>query len=182
MKRIVIVRHSKAIANEQGILMGGKLDSPLSENGIKLARDKGRALKAAGFNPDKVITSALMRAQQTAEIILDELGVDLPIETLAELNERDFGQYDNRPYKYVLEAFDTYEGDPPTVEPVDDFVARVLKGFETVKQKAGKVTLVVTHSNPEMVMQTAVQNPEKVATFWELGDPPYCEGFEFTLP
>lgn len=161
--------------------MGSKLDSPLSEKGRQIAAKKGDALKQAGFSPDKVYTSKLKRARETAEIILSSLGATPTITELESLNERDFGRYDGQPYKYVLDAFEREGENPETIETVDNFVRRVVAAYEDIKQSTTGTTLVVTHSNPEMVMQTAAFNPDKLQRFWELGDPAYCEGFEIDL-
>jgi len=179
MPQILFLRHAQAVANEQGILMGSslKVDSPLSDKGIETARRKGGELRKASFVPDKVFCSKLNRSKQTTDIILEELGVKTEIIQLAELNERDFGQYDGKPYNFVLEAFEQHGDNPPTIEPVDAFEKRVIKGFETIKQQTTKTTLVVSHSNPVMVIQTYVYKPENLQNFWEQGDPDYCEGF-----
>lgn len=181
MPEMLVLRHAKAKANEQGILMGSslKMNSDLSKAGVSMAHAKGVKLRKASFRPDRVYYSELARAKQTAEIILQELGIAIDITPLAALNERDFGKYDGKPYKFVLEAFDKYPVDPPTVEPVNKFIARVLDGFNRIKSAASGTTLVVTHSNPVMVMQTAAFNPDMLERFWELGDPEYCEGFTY---
>lgn len=177
MSQLAVIRHSKAQANEDGILMGAKFDSPLSPNGIELARQKGQALKAEGFAPDHIFCSQLQRAIQTAEIIKKELELGLEITQLPGLNERDFGEHDGKPYDSVLKAFEQYGNNPPTIEPVQPFVDRVLSALEEIKQASGTI-LVVTHSNPEMVLQAALLKQVPIEKFWELGDPPYCEGFE----
>ena len=179
MANLTVLRHSLAIANEQGILMGTKLDSPLSENGIALARAKGAKLKAEAFVPDRVYTSKLKRAKETAEIILDVLGVSIEIIELESLNERDFGEHDGKPYKSVLDAFEKYGENPPTIEPVQPFIDRVSAALDQIKNDTTGTTLVVTHSNPVMVMQTAIYNPDNLLNFWELGDPANCEGFTY---
>jgi broad specificity phosphatase PhoE len=179
MPKLMVIRHSLAEANEQGILMGTKLDSPLSEMGKHVALQKGEALKAEKFFPDKVFTSKLARAKQTAEIILTTLGISVPIIELVSLNERDFGKYDGKPYKYVLEAFKKEGDNPETVEPNKAFVSRVLEGYEQIRRGTTGTTLVVTHSNPEIVMQNAALNPDYLEKYWELGDPAYCEGFTY---
>lgn len=161
--------------------MGAKLDSPLSAAGIALAHAKGAALKAAGYTPTKVYSSQLLRAKQTLAIILEELGITLAAVELADLNERDFGVYDGKPYKYVLEALEKYGDTPPTFEPTEAFTQRVCRALDEIKQATDGTTLVVSHSNPVMVMQTVLEEPDRLAEFWYRGDPPYCEGFEHTL-
>jgi phosphohistidine phosphatase len=48
---------------------------PLTEKGRGQAERLGRLLLAAGFVPDAVITSPLVRARETAEIVADLVGV-----------------------------------------------------------------------------------------------------------
>ena len=179
MAQLIVLRHSLAEANEQGILMGAKLDSPLSEKGQEIARQKGKALRAEKFAPDRVYTSQLQRAKQTAEIIVNELGAQPMVIELEGLNERDFGIYDGKPYKYVLEALEKEGDNPETVEPADVFIRRVTAALDIIKNETTGTTLVITHSNPAMVMQTALFNPDNLQRFWELGDPPYCGGFTY---
>jgi phosphohistidine phosphatase len=47
---------------------------PLTEKGRRQAERLGRHLAAAGFAPDAVITSPLVRARETAEIVADLVG------------------------------------------------------------------------------------------------------------
>jgi phosphohistidine phosphatase len=53
---------------------------PLTEKGRRQAERLGRFLAAAGFVPDAVITSPLVRARETAEIVADLLGAGVRIE------------------------------------------------------------------------------------------------------
>lgn len=177
MATLMVIRHSIATANEQGLLMGSKLDSPLSEKGIALAKECGQQLKAQLFLPDRIYTSSLARAKQTAGIILDELGMTKEIIELTSLNERDFGEHDGKPYTFVLEAFEKYGDNPPTVEPVKPFIARVLGGLNQIREETTGNALVITHSNPVMVMQAALFSPNMLDQFWKLDDPAYCQGF-----
>lgn len=179
MPTILVLRHSLALANEQRILMGATLDSPLSEKGRELARQKGRFLRAEGFMPDRVYTSQLRRAKETVEIILAELDATPDVIELEGLNERDFGPYDGKPYEFVLDAVARYGNNPPGTEHTDAVLERVLLGLEQIRQETNGVTLVVTHSSPAMVMHEALLNPENLSRYWEMGDPPYCEGFVY---
>jgi broad specificity phosphatase PhoE len=181
MPSLTVMRHSLAVANEQGILMGAKLNSPLSEKGIDVAKTKSASLKAEGFKPDKVFTSKLTRAKQTAVVVLKELGIDVEIIELEALNERDFGDYDGKPYKFVLDAFNKHGDNPPSIEPVDAFIKRVIGAWDQIKKETTGATLVITHSNPVIVMQAAINNPESISRFWEIGDPGYCEGFVYDI-
>ncbi|MFH1474328.1 MAG: histidine phosphatase family protein [Chloroflexota bacterium] len=53
---------------------------PLTEKGRRQAERIGRTLAAAGFAPDAVITSPLVRARETAEIVAAHVGVTALIE------------------------------------------------------------------------------------------------------
>ncbi|MFH0751512.1 MAG: histidine phosphatase family protein [Chloroflexota bacterium] len=53
---------------------------PLTEKGRRQAERLGRFLAAAGFVPDAVITSPLVRARETAEVVADLLGAAVRIE------------------------------------------------------------------------------------------------------
>ena len=48
---------------------------PLTEKGRRQSERVGRLLAAAGFAPDVLLTSPLVRARETAEIVADALGV-----------------------------------------------------------------------------------------------------------
>jgi phosphohistidine phosphatase len=82
MKRVYVVRH--AIAEERGPAWPDDALRPLTERG---RRRFSRA--AAGFAsfegaPDRILTSPLVRARQTAELLSQATG-DTPIETLETL-------------------------------------------------------------------------------------------------
>lgn len=61
-------------------------DRPLTDKGRKTQRKVGRALAKLGLAPAKVLTSPWVRAAQTAEILVQELGLHtpaLPVDALA---------------------------------------------------------------------------------------------------
>jgi broad specificity phosphatase PhoE len=179
MRILTVIRHSLTTANEQGLLMGSRLNSPLSEKGKELARVKALSLKKQGFIPEKVYTSMLLRTKQTAEIILEELGLDIEIIELKDLNERDFGKYDGRLVQELLDSFDNFGPNPPTVETVDHFIKRVTSCLERIKSETKKSTLMVTHTNNINVMKSALFDPENLRTFWQTSNPEYCEGIVY---
>lgn len=66
---------------------------PLSEQGEDESRVAGKLLKELGYNFDVVYTSMLKRATKTADLILEEMGVDGEVEIIKnwKLNERHYG-------------------------------------------------------------------------------------------
>lgn len=67
--KLYLIRHGQSEANLKKI-HGGWLDAPLTERGRAEAKSAGKLLKDVAF--DKVYTSDLIRAIQTAEIALPE--------------------------------------------------------------------------------------------------------------
>jgi len=66
---VYLIRHAEAVAlGEQGIAEDA--DRPLTEKGEKQARDVAKGLQAKGIRIDTLLTSPLVRAKQTAEILV----------------------------------------------------------------------------------------------------------------
>src|SRR6266481_5638826 len=88
---LVLLRHGQSDWNLKNLFTGWK-DPDLSSKGIEEATTAGRRLKARGLSFDLCFTSALLRAQHTLTLALDELGEPgLPTTADQALNERDYG-------------------------------------------------------------------------------------------
>lgn len=66
---LYIIRHGETKLNEKGCLQGW-IDEPLNQKGIDLALETGKGLKDVHF--DLIITSPLVRARKTAELVTEE--------------------------------------------------------------------------------------------------------------
>jgi 2,3-bisphosphoglycerate-dependent phosphoglycerate mutase len=65
---------------------------PLSEQGVREAVEAGRLMKSAGLEPEVVHESVLIRAIQTTELALREMGRSwIPVRRSWRLNERHYG-------------------------------------------------------------------------------------------
>ena len=95
-----LVRHGLTDWNEEGRLQG-KADIPLNEMGKNQARETASRLK--NENIGIIISSPLLRAKETAEIIAQETGAALIIDE--RLQERDFGLAEGMPFKERDEKF-----------------------------------------------------------------------------
>jgi broad specificity phosphatase PhoE len=95
---IYIVRHGETRANFEKVV-AGHFDSPLTAKGEGEAKSRAEDLKRIRF--DAVFSSDLMRAKRTAEIIT--LGRQLAVNTTRLIRERNFGDWEGRPIKEVLE-------------------------------------------------------------------------------
>ncbi len=90
--KIIIVRHGKTEWNTLK-KAAGQVDIPLIEEGIEQAKETREKLKNIPI--DLIITSPLIRAKQTAEIINEER--NLPIIVDERIIERDLGIYEGMP-------------------------------------------------------------------------------------
>ena len=91
MAYLVLVRHGRSAWNDKGIWTG-ITDVPLTDEGRDENHRTARHLTDIHF--DIGITSKLIRAKETLEIILkDNHQENIPIEEDAALNERDYGDY-----------------------------------------------------------------------------------------
>lgn len=156
---LVLVRHGQSEWNKLNLFTGWK-DVGLTEEGVAEAESAGRMLKGEGHRFDIAFTSALVRAQRTLDIILEELGQE-GLETIRDqaLNERDYGDLvglnkDDAREEWGAEqvhiwrrSFDT---PPPGGESLKDTAERVLPYFhEKILPEvlAGKNVIVSAHGN-----------------------------------
>jgi 2,3-bisphosphoglycerate-dependent phosphoglycerate mutase len=88
---LILLRHGQSTWNLENLFTGWH-DVPLSEHGDTEAIDAGRLIKDAGLLPEVVHTSLLLRAIETADLALAELGLSwIPVRRSWRLNERHYG-------------------------------------------------------------------------------------------
>ncbi|NHI93959.1 MAG: 2,3-diphosphoglycerate-dependent phosphoglycerate mutase [Candidatus Lokiarchaeota archaeon] len=90
MVKLVLLRHGESTWNDEN-RFSGWTDVDLSEQGVQEAHEAGETLKKEGYTFDIAFTSLLKRATRTLDIVLDELGLDIPIKKSWRLNERHYG-------------------------------------------------------------------------------------------
>ncbi|MBI4922221.1 MAG: 2,3-bisphosphoglycerate-dependent phosphoglycerate mutase [Devosia nanyangense] len=173
---LILVRHGQSEWNLKNLFTGWK-NPGLTEKGIAEARAAGRKLKAAGIVPTVFFTSALVRAQHSLDLILEELGiVNLTITRDQALNERDYGDLsgldkDDARKKWgeeqVLIWRRSYDVPPPGGESLKDTAARTLPYYEKhilPAVEAGETVLVAAHGNSlrSIVMAIEQLTPEQI--------------------
>ena len=176
MGALILVRHGQSTWNAQNLFTGWR-DPPLSAKGIQEAQATGRELKQAGVHLDFCFTSALVRAQKTCTLILQELGQDtLACARSAALNERDYGALtgmnkDAARQRWGAEQVQlwrrSYAQAPPEGESLRDTGRRVLPYYKeqiAPKLQAQKTVLVVAHGNSlrALVMELEGLRPEEI--------------------
>lgn len=92
---IFIARHGQNEDNARGIL-NGRRDLPLTDLGREQAQQLAQSIDELSLSFDKIYSSPLSRASETAKIIADKIGLD-EIEIMPNLIERDFGIMTGRP-------------------------------------------------------------------------------------
>jgi 2,3-bisphosphoglycerate-dependent phosphoglycerate mutase len=156
---LVLVRHGESEWNLKNLFTGWK-DVDLTANGIAEARAAGRKLKAQGVHFDVAFTSALIRAQRSLDLILEEMGQrNIPTFKDQALNERDYGDLsglnkDDARAKWGAEQVHlwrrSYDVAPPGGESLKDTAARVLPYYiQEILPRVmrGERVLISAHGN-----------------------------------
>lgn len=79
--RLLFLRHAETTYNVDRRLVGGRSDwLPLTEHGMTQPISAARQFKTEGITPVKWYSSPAVRARWTGEILLNELGIHLPLE------------------------------------------------------------------------------------------------------
>lgn len=159
MSILVLVRHGESQWNLENRFTGW-VDVPLSEKGVREAKEAGEKLKKENIRFDKAYTSALQRAQKTLDLILEVLDQKgLPVEEDQALNERHYGQLQGLNKAETARKFGdeqvkiwrrSYDIAPPGGESLKDTAARTLPYFESKvlpDLKAGYNVIVAAHGN-----------------------------------
>jgi 2,3-bisphosphoglycerate-dependent phosphoglycerate mutase len=156
---LVLCRHGQSDWNLKNLFTGWR-DPDLTEKGIAEAKAAGARLRALGFRFDIAFTSALVRAQNTTRLILEEVGQP-DLETIEDqaLNERDYGDLaglnkDEARARFGEEQVHiwrrSYHVAPPGGESLKDTAARVLPYYiHRILPEAmrGQTVLVAAHGN-----------------------------------
>ena len=134
-----IIRHGQTEWNLKKIIQGHK-DSPLTEIGIKVAKQHAKKLKNIHF--DAVFSSDTLRAKQTADIITLERNI--AVKTTQLLRERNFGKYEGRSLdiftkelKHLVEKFEEMSEEEkkkhkyPTMESGIEFDIKEVRKINT---------------------------------------------------
>tara|TARA_B100000886_G_scaffold28654_1_gene18121 strand:+ start:812 stop:1426 length:615 start_codon:yes stop_codon:yes gene_type:complete len=155
---LILIRHGQSEWNALNQFTGWK-DPDLTAKGIEEAHNAGKIINNLKINFDFVFTSALIRAQRTAEIILKEIKQPLSTIKNQALNERNYGDLaglnkDDARKRWGDEQVHiwrrSYDVPPPGGESLKDTGERVLPFFMKEIHPhvcKGKNVLVAAHGN-----------------------------------
>jgi probable phosphoglycerate mutase len=153
---ILFVRHGETDANRRRLALG-RADPELTDRGIGQA--EALAARLATEPIERVYSSPLRRARDTAAPIARALGVDVVVD--ARLVELDYGEWDTKSFTDLpREALERWRKDPTFAPP----------GGESLRAVTGRVAGFCTEvlDGPRAVAVSHV-SPIKAAVTWALG-------------
>lgn len=160
--RIFLIRHAQTERNKEKIFTGQD-DSPLTELGLKQAKDTGIYLKQ--YHIDNIYSSDLGRAYRTASIISENFGIR-PVKD-ERFRENKLGEWKglNRielleKKRELLKDFKSLEYvTPPQGESTHDHKNRVIGAIKDITlENIGKNIIVVAHSGTNKIILSYINN------------------------
>lgn len=179
MSYLVLLRHGQSEWNLANKFTGFK-DVALTDKGRAEAVNAGKLLKAAGIKFDQVFSSTQIRANDTAELALNEAEQGELFESMVrepDLRERDYGDLtglnkDETREKYGEEQVHiwrrSYTTPPPGGECLQDVVENRVRPYYDANIKPmveeGKNILIAAHGNSlrAMLIILGVETPESI--------------------
>lgn len=164
---IYIIRHGQTAKNKAKLLQG-RSDVPLNEEGIRQAEECAKWFCEQQIRIDKVYSSPLIRAAETAKIIVPEA----PFFIEDRLIEMDYGPYEGMdltsPAPEVMEFFSDFVHNPAPqgMEPLSAVTARLGEFLEEIREEAGRYNILLsTHA---IAMKGALEylTPDSHGSYW----------------
>jgi broad specificity phosphatase PhoE len=144
---LLLVRHGETDWNREGRWQGLS-DTHLNDQG----REQARSLALQADGVDVIYSSDLARASETAEIVAEDLGLDVRLDE--RLRERGFGEWEGLNSDEIEERFAEAHGrwkagEGPGAENAEPFAAFAgrIHDFvdEILERHPGETVLVVSH-------------------------------------
>ena len=158
MTRLIMVRHGESETNLAGRLTG-QLDVDLTPEGRAQAAETA-AFILGKYRIDRIVSSDLRRAADTARPVADTLGLE--IETDSALREMDMGLWQGLAFGELRQKYaeswnrwreDITEGRPDGGESIRETAERVYRAVDgIVSRYEGENVLITTHAAPVRIM------------------------------
>lgn len=171
---LVVIRHGETRANAEGRYLGA-LDMGLNETGWAQVGTLAQALsKGAQFQ--RLLTSPLLRARQSADLISGELA--LPARIVPAFRERHVGVFEGLtqaearvryPELWARNITRRWAEGPPGGESLDAVIARVSSGLSVLADEAqDERVLLVAHGVVAKVIRAVTTNGFADFFEWQL--------------
>ena len=152
----LVQRHGSTALNEDNKFRA-RMDPPLDDQGIKQAQDAAENLREMGINPERIVSSPMLRAVQTADEFSEEF--DLDVEQDRAIISWDLGMLsgkDREPYSPILELYvDNPKLCIPDGEPLEELEDRTFEYFEG-ELKKDKLTVYITHNSNIVTLESLI--------------------------
>ncbi len=175
MSLLILLRHGQSTWNLENRFTGNT-DVELSPLGIIEAERAGKLLKQFPLN--LVFTSTLQRAIHTANIVLAELGKNIPVIQNIALNERNYGDLQGLNKADCITKYGesqvqlwrrSYETTPPNGESLKNTFDRVIPFYKEKIEPELKTKniLIVAHGNSLRALIMFLENisPTEICNF-----------------
>ncbi len=164
--RLYVVRHGESLGNLAGTLQGSRIDEPLSPRGLRQAEALSGRLATEPV--DQVLSSPMIRARQTAEILNRPHGA--PVTVDADLVEFDWGAWCGHPLDEAMERdvaairarwrAGDLEASPDGGESPAGVGRRAARVLERLRVLPARFVLVVAHGRfNRILMATLLSRP-----------------------
>ena len=161
---LYLVRHGETDHNLNHIVQGRGVNVPLNETGIFQAKALASLMKSVPL--DAIYSSTLLRAAQTARVIVEQSNIDA-ISFISDLEEMSWGLYEGRSASIELkEAFSEmknawkngiYSYEIPEGETLLQVQKRGLKALDyIIKKHVGQNVLVVAHGRFNQIVLASI--------------------------
>jgi phosphoserine phosphatase len=164
MGKLYLVRHGETLWNTQHRMQGCGNDIELTENGKTQAEALAERLKDT--NIDRIFSSSLSRAYQTAKIIAKQHNID--VESCSEFKEINFGKWEGMYYTEIMEQYPeilkVWKTTPhlavvPEAETIEELQRKSMtKLRQLLEDNKDKDIMVVSHGISSKLMILAIMN------------------------
>lgn len=153
-KEFYLMRHG--VTEKPGVLLG-QYDAVLSAEGRRQAKDAAEQL--AKQRIERVVSSALQRARETAGFLVEHLGISA--EADAALNEISYGQWDGLRWDQIErldpqtarhKTADWWSATPAGGESAEEFARRVGQAWKSLLAHPAGATVIVAHEAVNAVL------------------------------
>ncbi len=167
MTQIYVIRHAEVVypLDNQGRRLMYPPETPISQVGVDQFTAFAEELKKNGHKLDKIFTSPMVRAVQTARILSKVFGITDPIPNEAFTDSYIPGWIGvplSEQQKLMDRGTDIYENPRSTDQEYYEHIAqRMLEGFQDLlKSHSGKSIALISHGDPIRLLMYRLAHPE----------------------
>ncbi|MGJ3230896.1 MAG: histidine phosphatase family protein [Oceanicaulis sp.] len=103
---LILARHGNTFGpGDTPVWVGANEDLPLVESGLEQSREIGRALRAAGIVPDRILAGPLKRTRTGAALAAEQCGFSGEVEIDERLKEIDYGVWGGKSDAEIAERW-----------------------------------------------------------------------------